>query len=265
MALVNALLVRYAGGYHTAEDAASIAAYGRHEGFLSLGALQSTTEVDRVCAAVFTRLANPAETITAGVEPTGVGDVPFDDFDVADWITAPSGAVRVESVTVTEDAEGNPIYAPELETAAQVLEQTIDRWLSRMANGALGGASASASPASPSSELTKRIAATEKPKIPPFSLSGQVAVDDSGEWESDVDFRLTKVVARVRAVGSGPTVVSIRKNGVEVATVTIAAGAKRGVSAALAVDFTAETDVLSFTVTTAGALAEDLVVMPRAA
>lgn len=154
MSLVNALLVRWAGGWHTVEDSASIATWGRYEGFLSLGAAQSTAEVERITTAVFARRAQPVITTKIGIEPTGDGDVPFDDWNVSGEVTAPAEggtdeALLVASLTLAEDADGVLAFLPELNTAGELYEQTLERWLARMANGTLGGASASASPATP--------------------------------------------------------------------------------------------------------------------
>lgn len=267
MPLVNALLCRYAGGYHQVEDGASIAAHGRYEGFLTLGAVQSTDEVDRIAAAYFARYADPAVTTTDGVEPAGSGDAPFADWSVADYVTAPNEAgvaasLRVLSLAVTEDDEGNPIYTPELDTLGEVYEQQLQRWLASMANGTLNGSIATATPAS--TPIGGAGGAPPMLVLPPFAQGGEspVTLGSSGEWESDVGFRLVTVVARVRVAGTTATVVSIRRNNVEVGTVIVAAGAKRGVGS-FATAFAPDSDVLSAVVTTAGTGAKGLVVMPR--
>jgi hypothetical protein len=263
--LVNALLVRWANGYHETEDAASIAEHGRYEGFLSLGAVQSTDEVERIAAAYFARFAAPTVTTTVGVEPTGADDVPFADWSVADYVTAPNEdgdatSLRVLSLAVTEDDEGNPIYTPELDSLGELYEQQLERWLSRMANGTLGGSSASASPGAMTS-TGQAIGGGARPYLPPFSQGGGVTVGASGEWESAAGYRLVLVVARVREVGSTDTVVSIRRNDVHLGYVTIPAGEKRA-QAVFAVTFDPVVDVLSAVVTEAGFGAAGLVVHP---
>lgn len=151
MALVNALLVRYATGYVWVEDAGSIATHDRREGFLTLGAASSLSEAERTGAAILAQRLDPEVGVSVAMEVNG-GVEPFVDFAVADWITVPDedgtpASMRVMAVTVTEDEEGNPIYVPELRTLAQEQEQRIARWLKRMTNGTLGGTVESASPA----------------------------------------------------------------------------------------------------------------------
>lgn len=116
---VNALLVRWAGGYLEVEDAASITAHGRHEEFLSVGDAESTVEAERVALGQLARLAWPAEAVAVTTEPIGTDDVPYVDYGTADLILGPDSTGtprtwRVIGFTVTEDDEGVPIYAPTL-------------------------------------------------------------------------------------------------------------------------------------------------------
>lgn len=153
MALVNALFVRWAGGYHVVEEPVSIAEHGRREGYLTLGSAQSIEQVERAARAFFDQWAQPAVAVTARIEPTGSGDRPFADFDLADWLSVPDEAgdpspVRLRSLTVSEDPEGNPIFDPELGTPHQDHETRLNRWLQRMADGTVGGTALAASPLS---------------------------------------------------------------------------------------------------------------------
>lgn len=117
--VTNALLVRWSGGYVVVSDAASITAHGRHEDFLSAGDAQSQAEAQRIALGLLASMAWPGEDIAIAVEPAGADDVPYADFVVGDNVVAPDAAGasrswRVHSITVTEDAEGNAIYVPEL-------------------------------------------------------------------------------------------------------------------------------------------------------
>lgn len=119
MRVTNALLVRWADGYTTVTDAASVTAHGRHEDFLSAGDAQSTAEAERLALGLLSRLAWPAEDITIAIEPTTGVDAPYADFVVGDNVTAPDAdgtpqTWRVDSITVAEDDEGNAIFVPKL-------------------------------------------------------------------------------------------------------------------------------------------------------
>lgn len=151
MALVNAVLVRYATGYLWVEDAGSISSYGRREGFLSLGSASSSGEAQRTGEAILAQRSTPEVAVSAGMEPVG-GVAPYASFDVADHINVPDetgtpASMRVVAVTVSEDDEGNPIYVPELQTLNQELDQRLAQALKAMGNGTLGGTALSASPA----------------------------------------------------------------------------------------------------------------------
>lgn len=262
MALVNALLVRWPGGYHEVVDADSVAAHDRHEGYLSLNAA-SVEDVERVARAFFAQWAEPSVALSAGIEPAGDGDVPLADFRVADYLTVDGDAVRARALTVTEDEDGNPTYALELGTLRQETEIRVARWLQRMADGSVGGTSLAASPVPTPSSV--RLGTAARPGVPPFSLPGVVTLDDSGTWVSEVNYRLVRVIGTLRVAGSTATVVIAKKNGATVGTLTIPAGSTGPVSATLGTDFLADVDKLAFETTSAGAGAYDLVVIPRAA
>lgn len=269
MTLANVLLVRYAYGWHEVVDAASVAAYGRHEAFLSLGAAQSTAEVERVAAALFTVQAAPRVSTTVGLEPTGAGDDPYVDFDVADYVTAPdeTGAPapqRVLGLTVTEDAEGNPVFAPELSSLADELDSRLQRWLKRMADGTLGGTAESATPAAPTAAASGNASATADVGEQTFSLQGAVYTAVSGRYWPQRAGRLLDVTANVDVAGTTDTVLDVRLDGSTVGTVTIPAGST-------AVEYLELTDTfdgpridhVTVAVTSAGAGARDLVVQVR--
>lgn len=220
MALQNSLLVRYAEGYHVVEDAASIAAQGRHEGYLELGSAQSVDEVERIAGAILARSAVPAVATTAAVEPVGPADTPYTAFDVGDWITAPDETAtptlfRVFSIAYTEDDEGNPIFAPELRSAADEAEVRFARWLKRMSNGALGGSTESASVASPAPGFTPRRAGWNV--IPTFSQSGDVELTDPGDAGKGFAQKSGRVVAVFCSLTAPSlttsTILRVRKNG----------------------------------------------------
>jgi hypothetical protein len=152
MAIANALLVSYRGGSRTVEvkSQPSITTHGRREAFLSLDNLNSGAEAVRIATAMLVDMGNPEQTITTTVEPSGA-DEPYVDWNVGDWVTTPNQdgddqSLRVRSLSVTEDDEGNPIFVPEVGTLAIERQNRLNRWLNRMALGTVGGRSESASP-----------------------------------------------------------------------------------------------------------------------
>lgn len=260
MSIVNAMLVRWSGGYTWATVAGSIDAYGRREGYLAVAA-SSRDEALRIADALLANRATPDVAVTAVLEPTGTGDVPYADFGVGDYLNAPdaAGAVasqRVVSLTVSEDEHGNSRFVPELTSQRKVQEEAAQRWLKRMANGTLGGTAESATP--------PRVNPPPKPKAATapmrFSqLSGSaVTVGVSGRQRPTHSVLALSLVADLTIAGTTATVVDLLRNDVVVATVTVPAGA---LWASVVVDVTfGPTDYATANCTAAGAGATSLVV-----
>jgi hypothetical protein len=94
--IANALLVRHVAGWVEVLDAASIAATGRREAYLDVGAQQSATEAVRLAQA---QLADSAhERVATTVEPAPLDgtDTPFLAYAVGDHIDVPTwdGSMR---------------------------------------------------------------------------------------------------------------------------------------------------------------------------
>lgn len=257
MGIVNVLLIRYQGGWTTVEDATSIAAYGRIEGFLSLGAVESLDEVQRIAEATFDTLASPRFQTTVTVEPTADSDKPYVAFGIEDLISVPNESgtaedMRVKAITVAEDAEGQVTYTPEVRDVLEDDAEKLARWLSQLANGALGGTSRSAT--APIDKATG-----EKATLPVlevmFSVDGTV---DSGTlapyraWERlhFTDWSITALTA-----GTSATSVDLTVNGTVVASMTLGASAEE-VTGSLSVDLEPG-DVMTVDLD-AGAAVEDL-------
>lgn len=224
MAIVNALLVRWSAGYTWVEDAGSIATWKRREAYLSVAAT-SEPEAVRIATAILVDRAAPLVGTQATLEPTG-SDEPYVDFEVGDWITAPDlsgtpASQRVVSLTVTEDDEGNPVFVPELGSVQQERERANQRWLKRMANGALAGTVESAMPAQqPVPERRKPPTAP----IGPFSIPGSVIVATSGRYYPPRNVLALRMIASLAVAGSSDTTVQLMRNDVVIATATLAAG-----------------------------------------
>lgn len=272
MGLANALLVRYASGYLWVEDAASIAQWERREGYVTLGQVESPAEATRIATAILADRAQPAVSISAGLEPSGAGDDPYDDFGVGEYVTAPDedgspASLRLVSLTVAEDEEGNPTFAPELQTLADVRDQTLQRWLKRMSNGTLGGTVQSASTAPDvgvGPELVdpdKRFAATAK-ELPPYNFRGTlVAGGPSGRYKAPIALTLVSFACTLVAHISGTVTVDFLLNGVPVHTISITGSLldfDDPVSIAMGFG-----DGYQFQCTGAGVGATELVIQPR--
>lgn len=265
MALVNALLVRWRDGFHAVEDTGSVAVHGRHEGYLELGAAQSVDEVERVAASVFALEAIPTVATTVGLEPVGAGDAPYVDFDVADYVTAPDergvdGSFRVRALSVSEDDNGNPLFVPELRSLLEENDELLQRWLRRMASGALGGRTESASPApAAGGGQAESPSSASNPEFV-FAQSGPVTVSTSGRFKPRRSGRVVAVDAELEVAGTTATIVALRKNGVTVATLTIPAGANEATSN-VSIPFTGpRADYLNVAVTSAGTGAQAVTV-----
>lgn len=118
--VTNVLLVRWSQGWLEVVDAASVTAHGRHGAFLSAGQANTVEEATRLARAILARDANERDDMDITVEPTGVGDVPYDDYVVGDTVTAPDHtgaglARRVVRLGVSHDEEGFAVYRPTFE------------------------------------------------------------------------------------------------------------------------------------------------------
>ena len=140
--VINAFLVHYDGGWLEYEVPDSIAKYGRTEGFITLGDLTTPTKVIQTMDKLAAGLSKPAgEAGSVDVkfkalgQPTGSiipapGAVPFLDFEVGDHISALNeygnyDKYRVMALTVSEDANGQLSFDPELELVGVNVDDTI--------------------------------------------------------------------------------------------------------------------------------------------
>ncbi len=147
---VNTLLVRWEGGWLERKDLTSIAAVGRIEARLDLGAITSLPEAIRVADSQLAEFARERTQTDVGIFPAG-SDVPYVDFSVGDTITIEGVSHRVLGLTVSVDqATGRPIYIPTLNTDVVLgPEERIFQMIRRMADWSLGGRSKVARPPVP--------------------------------------------------------------------------------------------------------------------
>lgn len=165
--ITNAAILRFSSGWREASDTSSITAHGRHEGFLSLGTAPSQEQGQLAAQALFADAGRPRDAIVVTHEgPVGSGEEPYADYDVADTITAPARDGQatsqvVKAITVSEDAEGNPIFVPELQSLSDAFEGRLQRWLKRMSAGTVSGQSENASPFIASSSQQDKVSPPE--------------------------------------------------------------------------------------------------------
>lgn len=260
--VANVVLARYpSGAWYERTSSGSVTSWGRKEKSLSAGA-QSPAQIRRVIDATFGEVADPATHVTAAAEPLP-GIVPWVDYFVGDWISAPGEdgtptSYRVRAVTAAHDEAGHPIYVPELGTLEQEFEARLARLSRRMNPGSFSGRVENAAP--PTNTVDNPLAGfLGRPEVAVFSYSGELAIGAmSGR------FYPTKSVRRIRALasitpGTSSTVVTLYKNGVALGTITFTAG--DDVEAVeFASTFSPNVDFLTAAITTAGAGAADLVV-----
>ncbi|NBW09914.1 MAG: hypothetical protein EBR82_18000 [Caulobacteraceae bacterium] len=145
----NKLLVRWKGGYRTRTDSGSVSTWGTHEGFLSIAGVDSAPSADSAGDTALNLYGQPRRSVTAAFEPASSGEVPYTSSLVpGSTLTAPTESgtdtFRVESLTVTEDDDGNLSYTPELTSLVETERTRTQRWLARVGNGTLAGRSATA-------------------------------------------------------------------------------------------------------------------------
>lgn len=139
-AIVNTLWVKKdAGVVKYTGPAFSLYTYGVREGYLSAGS-RTNAELDADVAQLFQKQAFPQTSPTLDIYPQG-GDVPWVDFGVGDWVTAPGDFPgegnrrrRVMSVAVKENESGAVDYSIEIDTITEDAQERTDRRLTRLKN-----------------------------------------------------------------------------------------------------------------------------------
>jgi hypothetical protein len=100
-----------------------------------------------------------------------------------------------------------------------------------------------------------------EPELVPFSWAGPVEISESGPYRPLRRGRLTSVLVSVGVVGTGDTVLLIKKNGATIVEVTLPAG-EESILANASMTFSIKIDALNVEVTGASD-AENLTVQAR--
>lgn len=140
--IVNTVLVADEDEWSTVTDSASVSAHGRTEGFLNLSSLP-TRSAAKVADKVLELYALPVEGTTLEYVPQ-TGAVPWVDFNVGDYVTAPTTGGgyttrRVISIAVALDTQNaEPVYQVELGALSRDLIERLQRLIDRLSAGASG-------------------------------------------------------------------------------------------------------------------------------
>lgn len=183
---VNTLILQTADGYTEATEAgASLARYGRREGYLSASD-QNSHLAGRIAAQAFADKALPSSAPTLEFEARD-GAVPWVDFGVGDSVLAPpdEGGLttapvprRVVSLSVAaDDATGRPRYSAELDAITKTRADRMARWLASIGHGTLAGVIAAAG-------RRPTLAAASRAANPYPTGSGGIGVRTTAAWVS---------------------------------------------------------------------------------
>lgn len=144
--IANTLMLRTPEGWTetTAEDTTSISKFGRVETQMSTNLTSKGAE--NLVQELFRQKALPEVSATFDIVPVA-GMIPFLNFDVGDWVSAPGEVPgykesrRVMSISFAEDSKtGLPLYALEFDTIFKDRQTELEKWLSRVSNSsAIGG------------------------------------------------------------------------------------------------------------------------------
>lgn len=148
----NALLGRWSGGWVEAVDAAAVAAQGRREAFVSVGAAQTAAEATAILVAQLADLAKVREGVTVETDPVDAA-YPYLTYLVGDTIDVADEALalqptRVNAISMTEDDDGEVTWAPEAGDLLLGEAEAFNAALKKMANGTLSGRVAASTPKS---------------------------------------------------------------------------------------------------------------------
>lgn len=144
--IANTLMLRTPEGWteEVAEDTTSVTKFGRVETQMSTNLTSKGAE--NLVQELFRQKALPEVSATFDIVPVA-GMIPFLNFDVGDWVSAPGEVPdykesrRVMSISFAEDSKtGLPLYAVEFDTIFKDRQTELEKWLSRVSNSsAIGG------------------------------------------------------------------------------------------------------------------------------
>lgn len=214
-----------------ADDTGSIIARGRREGFVNFSDAASADQARRLAQTIVDERKDPQTSYVVEWDPDAEPSddvMPYLDFDVGDRILAPSEtkavtAVRVHSISYSEDDEGNALWRAELNTILYGVEQRAQRWLQRSSPGTLGGSVETAGTSAPTAAAARVYDGVAVGLMVIFSWPGVVGTRRSGSYK----FREAKTISTVGitagVVGTTDTTITLYKNGSSIGTAQLPA------------------------------------------
>lgn len=204
--IVNTLLLNTADGWKVEQptDTTSVTRYGVIEGQISTE--MSYEQAKGLIQEVFEKKAMPEKTATFELIPVP-GMVPFEDFFEGDYVSAPGEVPgimekrRIMSISVSENATGNPIYAIEFDAIFSDRTDDLAKMLSKAAHASALGTGFTGASGTPQTD-TKGSNPQTPVSAPPQAPTG-LLVQTVGRWAENgtavSDFGLTwsGVVANV--------------------------------------------------------------------
>lgn len=184
--ITTALLVRWQDGWHEVNNPAGVAAWGRKEATLALGAATNVTEVDTVAAQQLGIFVDPRTEIAGDVYPRGDSDTPFVAYNTADRLVVgdtpgrPPANQQIQAITAVADDDGHVTYAVELRDVLLTGRERFAETVAKMANGTLGGDSKVAQPTSSFAPVADCCA----PPLPPALVMTAFVVSTSSDVPS---------------------------------------------------------------------------------
>lgn len=143
------------------------------EAMLSLGSSQDVAAVIYLARGQLSIYANPRTEIGTDLAPIDETDTPYLAFRVGDKVTVPDidgtpVVERVRALTVTENEDGEPSFAPELKDIILSQQERWETAVEKMINGTVDGQSKVASPTTDYSGMGQ----TCCPPVPPTDTGG---------------------------------------------------------------------------------------------
>jgi hypothetical protein len=219
------LLVRWERGYREVVDAGLVATYGERGGFLALGAVRSSAAVDDQAAAVLARMAANTTQTKVGYNAAHRAEEPYKGFAPGDYLPTPTEdgpteGQRVMEVRTSRSAAGRPLFDVTLDSVLVQRAKRTEVTLRRLASGTIGGRSSTATV-----PIQPRPVQPPEPKELDWSYPGTVVVLDGSRKGFARAVRVSELRVELKtASSSGDVTVVLRRNGTNVATVTVPAG-----------------------------------------
>ncbi len=206
----------------------SIATYGRRETFVDVSQVEDGIQAFWIIAANLYPLLDGERSVSLTYQPTGVGDVPFVDYNVGDVITVTdtdgvsTTTLRVVAIAGKRAKDtGRMVYTPTFETQQQSADSRTARWLQRATIGTMGGRSTNAV-VSGASVVKKGVRAAS---IGPTFNGGNIAVgDESSPWTSTELVKVTRLEMESSDTGLANSTAELVVNGSVVASLTLNIG-----------------------------------------